>query len=126
MGEVLFTTAEALEAARRAADRRYLEFLRVPDLSAGLYVLEAGAADPQSPHDEDEFYVVMSGRGRFRAGAVTQEVGRGSVLFVPARLEHRFLDVQERLEVLVFFGPAEGSRSARAEPAPAGCTHELD
>jgi mannose-6-phosphate isomerase-like protein (cupin superfamily) len=111
MGEVLFTTAEALEAARRAADRRYLEFLRVPDLSAGLYVLEAGAADPQSPHAEDEVYVVMRGRGRFRGGDASREVGPGSVLFVPAHLDHRFLDIRERLEVLVFFGPAEGSRS---------------
>ena len=127
MGEVLFTTAETLEAARRAADRRYLEFLRVPDLSAGLYVLEAGAADPQSPHDEDEVYVVMQGRGRFRAGESGQEVGPGSVLFVPARLEHRFLDVRERLEVLVFFGPAEGSRSSGAETTATGVpSHELD
>lgn len=127
MGEVLFTTAEALEAARRAADRRYLEFLRVPDLSAGLYVLEAGAVDPQSPHDEDEIYVVMQGRSRFRAADTAQEVGPGSVLFVPARLEHRFLDVRERLEVLVFFGPAEGSRSSGAEAGAAGVpSHELD
>jgi hypothetical protein len=33
------------------------------------------------------------------------------VLFVPARMEHRFLDIREALEVLVVFGPAEGSRS---------------
>jgi len=127
MGEVVFTTVEALEAVRRGADRRYLEFLRVPDLSAGLYVLEAGAADPQSPHDEDEIYVVMQGRGRFRAGATAQEIGPGSVLFVPARLEHRFLDVRERLEVLVFFGPAEGSRSSGAKASAAGLPSlELD
>ena len=41
----------------------YREFLRVPDLSAGLYVLEAGATDPQSPHTEDELYYVVAGRG---------------------------------------------------------------
>ena len=111
MGAPLFTTLEALESARRAADRRYLEFLRVPDLSAGLYVLEPGAIDPQQPHAEDEVYVVMRGRCRFRVGTEEQEVQPGTVLFVPARLEHRFLDVRERLEALVFFGPAEGSRS---------------
>jgi len=111
MGAPLFTTLEALESARRAADRRYLEFLRVPDLSAGLYVLEPGAIDPQQPHAEDEIYVVMRGRCRFRVGTEEQEVQPGSVLFVPARLEHRFLDLRERLEALVFFGPAEGSRS---------------
>jgi hypothetical protein len=32
------------------------------------------------------------------------------VLFVPARMEHRFVDIREPLEVLVVFGPAEGSR----------------
>ena len=52
-----------LEAAREATGRPYHEFLSVPDLSGGLYVLEAGATDPQSPHTEDELYVVMSGQG---------------------------------------------------------------
>ena len=42
-----------LEAARAAGGRLYHEFLSVPDLSAGLYVLDAGATDPQSPHTED-------------------------------------------------------------------------
>ena len=111
MSKPLFTTLQALDTARRAADRRYLEFLRVPDLSAGLYVLEAGASDPQQPHAEDEVYVVVRGRSRFRAGSEERDVEPGSVLFVPARAEHRFVDIRERLETLVFFGPAEGSRS---------------
>jgi len=83
MGAPLFTTLEALESARRAADRRYLEFLRVPDLSAGLYVLEPGAIDPQQPHAEDEIYVVMRGRCRFRVGTEEQEVQPGTVLSSP-------------------------------------------
>lgn len=111
MSEPVFTTLQAVDTARRAADRRYLEFLRVPDLSAGLYVLEAGASDPQQPHMEDEVYVIVRGRCRFGAGAEERDVEPGSVLFVPARVEHRFLDIGERLEALVFFGPAEGSRS---------------
>ena len=52
-----------VEAARAASGRLYHEFLRVPDLSAGIYVLEAGATDPQSPHTEDELYYVVAGRG---------------------------------------------------------------
>jgi mannose-6-phosphate isomerase-like protein (cupin superfamily) len=108
--QALFTTLETLETQRRGVDRRYLEFLRAPDLSGGLYVLEAGATDLQTPHAEDEVYVVMRGRCRFRAGEDEREVGPGSVLFVSARVEHRFVDIRERLEALVFFGPAEGSR----------------
>lgn len=42
-----------LEARREAQGRAYLEFLRVPALSAGLYVLPAGGEDGQSPHGED-------------------------------------------------------------------------
>jgi len=110
VSQALFTTVEALGEERSWAGRRYLEFLRFPDLSAGLYRLEVGETDPQEPHGEDEVYVVVRGRCRFRAGGEEREVGPGSVLFVPARLEHRFVDIRETLETLVFFGPAEGSR----------------
>jgi len=110
MGEALFTTVESLGDARNAAGHRYLEFLRVPDLSGGLYRLEPGATDLQQPHSEDEVYVVVRGRCRFCAGDDEREVGPGAVLFVPARLEHRFVDIREPLEALVFFGPAEGTR----------------
>ena len=39
-----------LEAQRAKSEERYLEFLRVPAMSAGVYVLPAGRTDPQSPH----------------------------------------------------------------------------
>ena len=58
-----------VEAAHAAAGKLYHEFLRVPDLSAGLYVLEAGASDPQSPHTEDELYYVISGAPSSRSAA---------------------------------------------------------
>ena len=89
------------------AGKLYREFLRVPAMSAGLYVLPVGAADPQKPHHEDEMYYVIRGRGRFRAGDEEAEVSAGSVLFVAAEIEHRFDDITEELAVLVFFAPAE-------------------
>ncbi len=99
-----------VESVRAAAGRLYEEFLRVPDLSAGLYVLEAGATDPQSPHTEDELYFVVRGRGRVTVGDEVRDVAPGSVVFVAARIPHRFHDIAERLEILVVFGPAEGDR----------------
>lgn len=99
-----------IDADRTTAGQRYREFLRVPDLSAGLYVLEAGAADPQSPHGEDELYYVVSGRGRITVGEEIRDVHAGSLVFVAARVPHRFHEIAERLEILVVFGPAEGSR----------------
>jgi mannose-6-phosphate isomerase-like protein (cupin superfamily) len=100
-----------LIAREEASGRPYLEFLRKPDLSVGLYVLEAGAVDRQSPHTEDEAYIVMSGRGRLRMGDEDVAVGPGATLFVAAGVEHRFHDIEERLVLLVAFGPAEGSRA---------------
>ena len=100
----------SLDAARSAAGSLYHEFFTVPDLSAGLYVLEAGSTDPQSPHTEDELYVVMSGRARIVVGDETRSVGPGSVVFVAATVPHRFVDIEERLVIVVIFGPAEYSR----------------
>jgi mannose-6-phosphate isomerase-like protein (cupin superfamily) len=99
-----------LEAARSSAGRLYHEFVSVPDLSGGIYVLDAGATDPQSPHTEDELYIVMSGKAMVFVGGATQPVVAGSVVFVGAGVEHRFLDIEERLVLLVVFGPAEYSR----------------
>jgi mannose-6-phosphate isomerase-like protein (cupin superfamily) len=99
-----------LDVTRQAAGRAYHEFVSVPDLSGGLYVLEAGAKDTQSPHTEDELYVVMSGRSRVTVGDDQRDVRPGSVIFVGAGVTHRFHDIEERLVLLVAFGPAEYSR----------------
>ena len=100
-----------LETARQGRGTPYHEFVSVPDLSGGLYVLEAGAMDPQTPHTEDELYVVMSGRGRITVGNDVRDVRPGTVVFVAAGVSHRFHDIEERLVLLVAFGPAEDSRA---------------
>jgi mannose-6-phosphate isomerase-like protein (cupin superfamily) len=101
-----FNIADA-EKRRQQSGKRYLEFLRVPAMSAGVYVLPAGGNDPQSPHTEDEMYYVVRGRARMRAGSEDQTVSEGSIIFVAAGVEHRFYDITDELVVLVFFAPAE-------------------
>jgi len=103
----LFAKLGEIDQQRAQSGKSYREFLRVPSMSAGLYVLAAGATDPQLPHHEDEMYYVIRGRARFRAGDEDQEISTGSVLFVAAEVEHRFYDIAEELGVLVFFAPAE-------------------
>lgn len=100
-----------VEAARVGRGTPYHEFVRVPDLSAGIYVLEASATDLQSPHTEDELYYVAAGRGLITVGAETRPVVPGSLVFVAATVPHHFHDIAERLELLVLFGPAEGDRA---------------
>jgi quercetin dioxygenase-like cupin family protein len=81
--------------------------MRVPAMSAGLYVLGAGAVDHQKPHREDEIYYVLRGRARFKAGMEDREVSGGDVIFVAAEVGHRFYDIAEELALLVIFSPAE-------------------
>jgi mannose-6-phosphate isomerase-like protein (cupin superfamily) len=99
-----------LEVGREAAGRPYLEFVRSSELSAGLYCLPAGGLDRQSPHTEDEVYVVIRGRARIAVGAEDAAVGPGSVVFVAAGIDHRFHDIEEDLSVIVVFAPPEGAR----------------
>ncbi|MQS10083.1 cupin domain-containing protein [Streptomyces alkaliphilus] len=98
---------DQLEAERLANDGAYLQFLRERNMSVGLYALNAGEPDPQTPHREDEVYLVVSGRGSLTVGEETVQVGRGSVVYVPAGVPHRFHHITEDLRVLVVFSPPE-------------------
>jgi len=89
------------------AGRPYLEFIRSQAMSVGLYVLEPGAVDRQSPHFEDEIYVVLAGRSQFTASTRTRDVAPGDVIYVPAGVPHRFHDITEQLRVIVVFAPPE-------------------
>ena len=100
-----------LLARREAIGAPYLEFLTVPDLSIGLYVLAVGQPDLQRPHTEDEVYYVISGRGRITVGDDVRDVRPGSIVFVATAVPHRFHDITEDLTLFVAFGPAEGSRA---------------
>ena len=93
---------------RERGDRPYLEFLRVPSLSVGVYQLPVGGIDPQQPHTEDEVYYVANGRGAIVVAGESRSVAAGSVVFVKAGVEHRFHSIEEELVILVFFAPAEG------------------
>ena len=91
------------------SDRPYLEFIRHPDISVGLYVLPAGGLDGQSPHAEDEVYYVVEGSGRITVDDETRDVRPGSVVYVARTVPHRFHDITEELRILVIFAPAETS-----------------
>jgi len=91
-------TVDAVDARRLSSGEPWLEFVRSASLSTGLYVLQSGETDLQTPHDEDGDAV---------------DVAAGTVLFVPAHEPHRFEDVHGPLRLVVVFAPPESS----ADPA---------
>jgi mannose-6-phosphate isomerase-like protein (cupin superfamily) len=104
-----FFGLDQLLAERVQSQHSYLEFLRVPAMSAGVYVLPARTRDPQKPHSEDEIYYVVRGKAKIGIGADNRSIGEGSLIFVEAGQEHHFFDIQQELVVLVVFAPAESS-----------------
>jgi mannose-6-phosphate isomerase-like protein (cupin superfamily) len=98
-------------APRSGEQAAWVEHLRVPDLSVGTYSVPAGGTDEQSPHTEDEVYLVLSGRATLAAAGESVEVRPGSVIYVPAGEVHAFTGITEDLAVVVLFAPAEYSRS---------------
>lgn len=99
-----------LVARLKKSGEAYLEFLRVPSLSMGVYTLPAGSVDEQEPHTEDEVYYVIHGKASIRVGNDHQKIAAGSIIFVAANTDHCFHDITEDLTVLVFFAPAEYTR----------------
>ncbi|HAV76972.1 MAG TPA: cupin domain-containing protein [Anaerolineae bacterium] len=98
-----------LISQQKESNKLYLEFLKVPDLSMGLYVLPAGGTDPQSPHTEDEVYYVVSGRAKIKVADEDRDLIAGSIVYVAKNVEHRFHSIEEELTLLVFFAPSEYS-----------------
>src|SRR5262245_2284423 len=61
---------------------------------------------PTTPHEQDEVYVIVRGRGVFFHGGKRDLFEAGDLLFVAAGVEHRFEDFSDDLTVwVVFYGP---------------------
>ena len=73
-----------------------------PGLEIGVYVLVAPEPDRQQPHEDDEVYYVLEGRGTLDVEGETVELQEGHAMFVPAHAEHRF-SAYELLSLLVVF-----------------------
>ena len=94
-----------VEAARVAeAPKPFLELFNRHDVLVELYIPRD--SDKQGPHDRDELYIVISGYGTFRRGDELVRFEAGDILFVAARVPHRFETFSGDFKTWVlFFGP---------------------
>ncbi len=94
---------DSLIAKLEPTGRPWMPIMKGKNVLTGLYMLKAGAEDRQRPHDTDEVYYVVSGKGKFVADGKEVSIQAGSILFVKAEVEHRFFDIEEELVLVVFF-----------------------
>lgn len=103
----VFSFADAL-ARLSPEGHDFAEVFRSPSGSLSMTVVRwpAGAVDDQQPHTEDEVYYLVAGRAILLMNGEQHPVEAGSVAFVAAGVEHRFTQISDDLEVLVFWSPA--------------------
>jgi mannose-6-phosphate isomerase-like protein (cupin superfamily) len=107
VGQRRATVAEAMDLLPGPGGERFAEVLGHGSMEVEIYAPRG--KDPQTPHTRDELYVVVSGSGKFVNGPERRPFGPGDVLFVPAGVEHRFVDFTDDLVVwVVFYGPEGG------------------
>ena len=64
--------------------------------------------DQQTPHQQDELYVITSGCGEFLNDGIRTAFQPGDVLFVAAGIEHRFENFTDDFVTWVIFYGARG------------------
>ncbi len=105
--------AEELLARLDPGGHDFAEFFRSSTLSLTVARWPAGSVDDQEPHTEDEVYYVVSGRGRLSVADEDVAVGAGSIAYVAAGVDHSFHDIDEDLEVIVFWAPPRHTNAPR-------------
>lgn len=73
------------------------------DGSMSVELFAPKGEDLQTPHEQDELYVVVSGGGEFVRNGERISFIAGDVLFVPAGMPHRFENFTENFVMWVIF-----------------------
>jgi mannose-6-phosphate isomerase-like protein (cupin superfamily) len=101
------TVEEAMARVPSPDGKRFATVLEHGSLTVEIYAPRG--VDPQQPHTRDEAYIVVQGSGEFINGESREAFTPGDFLFVPAGVEHRFVNFTDDLIVwVIFYGPEGG------------------
>lgn len=85
-----------------------------------IYFYKPREKDHQSPHEQDEVYVVISGSGVFATGPsedrlTRSQFGPGDAIFTPAGSVHRFEDFSDNFATWVIMYGQDGGEAALSD-----------
>jgi len=103
MNEAKVFELQDLVSRLKKEDGYFLDFLKVRRLEAGIILLHPGERDTQEPHMADELYFIIEGSGFIEFGRNKRAIKKGSVIFIPANMHHKFYDNDEDIVVLYMF-----------------------
>lgn len=95
------------ETSVNEASQKFVTLFEHGTLKIELY--EPIKADFQTPHRQDEAYVILDGTGIFEMGDERVPFAPGDFLFVAAGVPHRFTQFGESMTTwVIFYGPDGG------------------
>jgi mannose-6-phosphate isomerase-like protein (cupin superfamily) len=98
---------DALAQLNTKTGQFFVKVMEHGSMSVEIYRPEK--VDPQTPHIQDELYVIISGKGEFINDGKRSHFNPGDVLFVPAGSEHRFENFTDDFATwVIFYGPTGG------------------
>lgn len=83
--------------------------------TVSVELFEPKGRDMQTPHAQDELYIVRQGHGRLEKAGEVIDVATGDVMMIEAGVDHRFVTFSEDFSVwVIFYGPvhAQGNPDA--------------
>ncbi|MGN2375625.1 cupin domain-containing protein [Sphingobacterium spiritivorum] len=91
---------EAIQLLEQSG-KEFISLFQEGQLTVEIY--KPHITDKQMPHDRDEFYLVISGRGTFTLLEKVTSFKPGDFLYVPAHAAHRFIEFTDDFVTWVFF-----------------------
>lgn len=105
--ENFHTTIQQAIAQLQQGSSPFTVLMRNGTMSVEYYAPEK--VDLQTPHKQDELYVIAGGSGIFFRDGERVSISKGDMLFVPAGMEHRFEDFTDDFATwVIFYGPDGG------------------
>ena len=91
---------EAIELLNRE-EKFFVQVIEQGKMTVEYYAPKK--TDDQEPHKKDEVYIIASGSTDFNRNGETITCKKGDVLFVPAHMEHRFMNFSDDFATWVIF-----------------------
>ncbi len=103
------TLLEAITQLQKETLQKFTVLMKHGSMSVEYYAPQK--VDAQTPHKQDELYLIATGSGTFFRDGERLLFATGDVLFVPAGMEHRFENFTEDFAAwVIFYGPDGGEK----------------
>ena len=106
MNNKIVSLLDAVEQMKQETAKPFTVVMKHGTMSVEYFAPQK--TDTQTPHAQDELYVIVRGHGHFFRDGETIECKAGDVLFVPAGMEHRFENFSDDFATWVIFYGQDG------------------